>query len=463
MTASSIQRGTTSRAVLRILVRAGADAVRTQRTLESLGLPTESGSESSATVTVSTLAGHPWAAETSGSLGASVSSRPDTVLVDPLEATGWQPGDTLALVEDGALLPPGGLAALSAHAAVAPRVACMAATTNHAAGPERTEASADGRQVHRIRPEEWQRIARAAAERWPRVHEDLERVSSPVLLFPDPEAHRAAIARAWRTRFAEPLRLPGENRLLIARDVAVWREPRRSTAGCLQRAELFDLLVADVDDTPTPATTRRLLARLVRAERPEDHPRAQRLLAEQLVRAGDSRAAIQHAVQCLGAWPRHVDVELTLAQAQVRAGETERVRARLDRLQQERPLDARRKAHMLACLGESWRLDGDSIQAEQCIDAALALDPLQPVALDARGLLWLEAGDFPRALEALRAAVRVDPWFAAAWSDYGRALVMSGDSEKARGALSRALSIAPTDREARQLLCRISPSEIRRN
>ena len=454
MTASSIQRGTTSRAVTRVLVRAGADAVRTQRTLESLA------SGTSTTVTVSTPEGHPWVA---GHPDASIRSQPELSESDPLTAAGWRRGEAFALVEDGALLPADGLDTLGAHAATVPRVACLAATTNHAAGPERTETSPEAHRVHRIRPQEWQRIARAAAERWPRVHEDLERVSSPVLFFPDPEPHRAAIARAWRTRFAEPLRLPGEHRLLIARDVAVWREPRRSTSGSLQRAELFDQLVADVDEAPTPATTRRLLERLIQSERPEDHPRAQRLLAEQLVRAGDSRAAIQHAVQCLGAWPRHVDVELTLAQAQVRAGETERVRSRLDRLQQERPLDSRRKAHMLACLGESWRLDGDSIQAEQCIDAALALDPLQPVALDARGLLWLEAGDFTRALEALRSAVRVDPWFAAAWSDYGRALVMSGDAEKARAALSRALSISPTDREARQLLCRITPSEVPRN
>ena len=98
---------------------------------------------------------------------------------------------------------------------------------------------------------------------------------------------------------------------------------------------------------------------------------------------------------------------------------------------------------------------------EQCLDAALAVDALHPLALDTRGLVWLEEGRFEDAAASFRAAVRSDPHYASAWSHYGRALVMSGEVDGAREALTRALALHPGAREARKLLCRIAPEAAR--
>jgi tetratricopeptide (TPR) repeat protein len=137
----------------------------------------------------------------------------------------------------------------------------------------------------------------------------------------------------------------------------------------------------------------------------------QALVCERLTRIGDAVDSYRRLVDL---YPGHWDGQLGLAGALLAAGETEQAAGRLKALYRDRPDDPGVLLGLALCHGEAGR------QTEACelLDRLLAADRTNRAALIERGRLALDMDD----------PVRAEGW------------------------LQRAVDLAPSDRQANQLL-----------
>jgi TolB-like protein len=84
--------------------------------------------------------------------------------------------------------------------------------------------------------------------------------------------------------------------------------------------------------------------------------------------------------------------------------------------------------------------------ARNNIDKALALDPQQPEAYVARGMLYADEYRYDEALASLEQAIAINPSLAEAWTWRGRLLYRFGRIKEAKLSLLRALEIDPLHR-----------------
>jgi TolB-like protein/Tfp pilus assembly protein PilF len=84
--------------------------------------------------------------------------------------------------------------------------------------------------------------------------------------------------------------------------------------------------------------------------------------------------------------------------------------------------------------------------ARNNIDRALALDPQQPEAYVARGMLYADEYRYDEALASLEQAIAINPSLAEAWTWRGRLLYRFGRIKEAKRSLLRALEIDPLHR-----------------
>ncbi len=373
---------------------------------------------------------------------------------DALALLGVAPGCPLLLVEAGALPPARFAETLLAH----PRDAVVVASTSSGGGPEALAdlGPADG-PSDALR-EAWGHASRELMRAWPRVREGVSRVTSPIVALHDAHAHQGALARWWREPQVDFLPLARDARVVLARDLVVWRLPPVEHPGAPSRlgARLADPLVPPVVERLAPAELHAVATKLEGALAAGPRPTASLFLARLCARTGRAARARIHALAALERWPDHAGAALVLAEAEAVGGSGERARRRLDELRQAVPHPKCRRARLLACVGESWRAGGDQEQAEACFAAALALDPGEPLARVGRGALHLESGAFEDALEDFSAATRRDPLRTRGWYGLGRTWAVCGEPQRAREALARALALDPSHRETRTLADRLA-------
>ncbi len=94
-------------------------------------------------------------------------------------------------------------------------------------------------------------------------------------------------------------------------------------------------------------------------------------------------------------------------------------------------------------LSAAAREAGLASEAQRAEDAALALSPREPAALNGRGLLHADAGAHGEAARAFALAVEYDPTNASYLANLGNALRATGDLDGAAAAYRRALARAP--------------------
>jgi Flp pilus assembly protein TadD len=244
-------------------------------------------------------------------------------------------------------------------------------------------------------------------------------------------------------------------RLVVARDVAAWRDPDHASSAHL-RARARDPEVPAAQRLSSLRELRRVQGELADLVERGPRPHARLRLAELCNLTGQHGRAAEHARACLAHWRDHLRATLQLAEALGLGGHGQRAHALLEQIAERAPVTPHVRAHLLACTGEAWRRSGDGAQADECFGAALLLEPGQVLALNGRARQALETGDFDGATRDLLVAAQVEPLRADTWSNLGRALVLSGAHEQGSSMLARALSINPTHREARVLLERVA-------
>jgi len=361
------------------------------------------------------------------------------------DSVAWLSTPQLFLIEAGAIPAAGSCEHLLALLQRAPETACAGASANRAEGEEALEGAAE------VGPDDeaWQRIAMQARRRWPAVHEHCASLDSPLLLVGRGTEARAALGQWWAKGALEAIEFGAESRLALARDAAAWR-PRGSAPRLTARA-------GTPVSTERPQTLAQLGAQCEALEaRSAREPLAALVLARLANLAGNYQRGQALARKCLERWPEHLDASLCLAEATACAGHGPRARVLLQGIAERSATSASRRARFLACLGEAWRRSGDAQQAEECFDAALQLEPAQPLALNGRARLAMEAGEFEAAIADLARAAQAEDLRAETWNNFGRALVLSGELERGRQMLARALAIHPAHREARLLLERVA-------
>jgi Flp pilus assembly protein TadD len=289
---------------------------------------------------------------------------------------------------------------------------------------------------------------------WQAGVEDVEESTSPVLTVLAPHRHVAAL-RAWSVAGGtQALELGPEARLIVARDLAAWRDPCADPQRVL-RARACDPDAPDIQRLQSLPELRRVQAALAGLLDAGPRPHARLRLAELCNLTGQHTRAQEHARACLEHWRDHLLATLCLAEALAHSGHAQRARVLLEQVSERAPVTPHVRARLLACLGETWRRSGDVTQAEECFGAALLLDPGQVIAINGRAQLSMEDGDFDSATRALLTAAQAEPLRADTWSNLGRSLVLSGANEQGSSMLALALSINPTHRDSRVLLERV--------
>ncbi|TAJ16842.1 MAG: hypothetical protein EPO68_10385 [Planctomycetota bacterium] len=356
----------------------------------------------------------------------------------------------LVIAERGATPSAGWLDALLAHAPRAGDGGAIGVSTN--ADPLQaawTPHSADRS------AERWLECMARLHRLWHAGAEDVDECTSPLLVLVQPARHASAL-HAWATALdPEPLELGVAARLVVARDVAAWRDPDHASAAQLC-ARARDPEVPAAQRLESLHDLRRVQGELGDLLERGPRPHARLRLAELCNLTGQHARAAEHARACLAQWRDHLRATLQLAEALGLGGHGHRARALLEQIAERAPVTPHVRAHLLACTGEAWRRSGDGAQADECFGAALLLEPGQVLALNGRARLAMEAGDFDAATRDLLVAAQAEPLRADTWSNLGRALVLSGAHEQGSSMLARALSINPTHREARVLLERVA-------
>lgn len=356
----------------------------------------------------------------------------------------------LVIAEHGATPSAGWVDALLAHAARAGEGSAIGVSSN--ADPLQAawapHAVDDG-------PERWLEGMTRLHRLWQAGAEDVEECTSPLLVLAQPTRHAAALHQ-WATAFEPcPLDLGVTARLVVARDVAAWRDPERAVGAHL-RVVARDPQVPPAQRLESLQQLRAVQGELANLLEHGPRPHARLRLAELCNLTGQHARAEEHARACLAHWRDHLPATLQLAEALGQSGHGQRARALLEQVAERTPVTPHVRAHLLACTGEAWRRSGDVEQAGECFGAALALEPGQVLALNGRARQAMEAGDFDAATRDLMVAGQAQPLRADTWSNLGRALVLSGAHEQGSAMLARALSINPTHREARVLLERVA-------
>jgi len=105
-------------------------------------------------------------------------------------------------------------------------------------------------------------------------------------------------------------------------------------------------------------------------------------------------------------------------------------------------------ATLLHDLAVAARLAGDDGEARRAEEAALALDPASPAALNGLGLLHVDAGRAADAAAAFARAADLDPSNASTWANLGNARRVLGDLAGAETAYRRGVAAQPRHADA---------------
>lgn len=171
------------------------------------------------------------------------------------------------------------------------------------------------------------------------------------------------------------------------------------------------------------------------AGRPELSPRAR---AEQLIASGESAKAIPLLQQLHTAAPEDLEVARVLAEAQVKAGRTAPF------LESLAPLPPTASRHFMRALVLFAQAADATSQAQEQIDAAIALAPRQAELHFRKGLMLLESEKFEASLAPLTRAHQLAPERTGYLLPLAKARARNADSKGAVDAIRLLIGSQPT-------------------